>query len=163
MLRMNRVVCAVLVCAVVSVAFGAARRITSFETFAPESIDADGMAIINYVTGEDKTVAQVILSGFDFNETYVVIIGSAGQMVPDRTDPDAIMLLLSTPNNTIIAGEDGSVQADDTGHVTVHLSNAPGDGDSSLDAVGVCTLADWKARVTNSVGEIRASIRAFAR
>lgn len=162
MLRSNRILCAVLVCTVVGVAFAGARRITSFETFDPEPAAADGMAVINYVSGQDRTVVQVILSDFTPNESYVVIIGNAGPMTVDRTDPSNPMLLVSNPDDTMIAGQFGSIRAGSSGHVTVHLSNAPGDGGSSLDAVGVCTLDAYQNRAVDQFGTERTAVRAFA-
>jgi hypothetical protein len=53
----------------VGVAYGAARKITSFTTFG-EPAGAEGMAILNYVSGTNETVVQIIVTGFSAGTTY---------------------------------------------------------------------------------------------
>ncbi len=77
MFKFNRLVCVLLACGLVGVVWGAVRKIPSFvveETLAdcdtgnPIYLDmdpnADGMAILNYASGADKTIVQVIVSDF---------------------------------------------------------------------------------------------------
>ena len=75
MFKFRRWVCLALVCAMVGVAYGAARKIRSFTPYAPESVDADGMAILNLSSGNNfgsdvKTILQLVLSDFTPNTTY---------------------------------------------------------------------------------------------
>ena len=76
MFKFNRLVVSVLLVGVAAVAWGAV-KIPSFviedsflacdeATVIPITLDADadGMAILNYVAGQDKTVVQVITSDF---------------------------------------------------------------------------------------------------
>lgn len=150
MLKFNRVWSVLVVCAVVGVAFGAARKITAFQTFDPEPPAADGMAIINYVAGQDKNIAQVILSDFTPNEYYVVVVGIWGEIkvvnaCPGEEEPCPQLQNNALSEATIVAGVDESIQANAQGHLTVHLSNAPGEGDEFLDAVAIVSLSDWNS------------------
>ncbi len=142
MLKFKRIVCAVAVCAMVVTAFGAARKIKAFERFDPEPIAADGMAIINHAQGANTTIAQVILSDFTPNQQYVVLIATAGGMIIDKTT-FASPVVRVTLANAMIAGDDGSLVADDKGHLTVHLTSADGEGSPNIDSVAVVTLTDW--------------------
>lgn len=72
MLRRVTFVLTVLAC--VGIAYAAANKIRSFETYAPEPADADGMAILNYVSGQDETVVQVIISDFTPEQNYDLVI-----------------------------------------------------------------------------------------
>jgi hypothetical protein len=65
MLRFNKLVCAVVVCAFVGVAFGAAVKIKCFDYLAEPNLDADGMAILNYVQGQGETILQLVVSDFE--------------------------------------------------------------------------------------------------
>lgn len=158
MLQCNRVkmmACLLVVGALVAVSYGGARKIKALQTFSPEPVNADGMAFINYVAGQDKVIAQVILSDFTPDTQYVVVIGSVGQMivVSNGCPPGMAQCLLnSSPDNTITRGTDGSLKTNAQGHLTVHLSNNPGDGNQFLDGVAVCTLADWNNTVQGTSG-----------
>ncbi len=83
MFKFRRLLCAVLVCALVGIAYGAATKIGSFCPRNGENPSADGMAILNYVPGDNRTVVQLIVSNFSPGVTYNVefvglgIIGSA--------------------------------------------------------------------------------------
>ena len=69
MFKFRRLLCAVLVCALVGVAYGAATKIRSFTTWN-EPPGADGMAIMN-VADSQGMVLLIIVSGFTPNTQYV--------------------------------------------------------------------------------------------
>jgi len=77
MFRFRKVLCIVLVCALVGVAYGAARKIRTFTTCSEvvtacaESPDADGMAIFNIHDGTGQEV-QLMVTGFTPDTEYVV-------------------------------------------------------------------------------------------
>jgi len=81
MFKFRRLLCVVLVCALVGVAYGAARKIRSFSTF-DEPADADAMAIMN-IADSQGTVFQVIVTGFTPDTTYWI------GRVDDGGDPNA--------------------------------------------------------------------------
>ena len=64
MFRFNRIACVFSVCLLVGVALGAV-RIPDFTMTADAPAGASGMGILNYVAGQNKTVVQVILNGFE--------------------------------------------------------------------------------------------------
>jgi len=75
MFKFRRWVCLALVCAMVGVAYGAARKIRSFTPMGAELATADGMAILNLADGGvdgQRTILQVVVSGFTPNSTYYV-------------------------------------------------------------------------------------------
>lgn len=84
---LKRIAFVLVVCAVVGVAYGAAVKIRSFETYSPESLDADAMAILNYASGNDKTIVQIIMSDFTPGATYDLRLTDG---VNERLDFDAI-------------------------------------------------------------------------
>jgi hypothetical protein len=70
----------------VSAAYGAAVKIKTFDVFAPEdTVNADGMAILNYVAGNDKTIVQLIVSDFTPDTVYGVLLtdGLLNLEIPD--------------------------------------------------------------------------------
>lgn len=78
MLKFNRVVCALAVCACVGVAFGAV-RITNFDISEPDP-NADAMAILAYASGRDITNVQIMVSDFTPGAIYDVdLVDSAGE------------------------------------------------------------------------------------
>ncbi len=78
MLKFNRVICALLVCACVGVAFGAV-RITDFMISNEEGANPDAMAILAYASGRDITNVQIIVSDFTPNTLYDVdLVDSEG-------------------------------------------------------------------------------------
>lgn len=92
MFKLNRLSAMLLLVVFVGVAWGAANKISSFgieDSFInciddeeiPLTINpaADGMAILNYVPGSDKTIVQVIVSDFT---------GAPLQRCIVRLDPD---------------------------------------------------------------------------
>ena len=75
MIKFRRLLCVVLVCALVGVAYGAARKIRSFTPMGAENATADGMAILNLADGGvdgARTIIQVVLSDFTPDTTYIV-------------------------------------------------------------------------------------------
>lgn len=80
MFKFNRLVCVLFVCSLVSIVYAGAVRIPSFTVFEGETgADPDGMAILNYASGQDKTVVQIIVSDFTPNTSYdVQLVGSDG-------------------------------------------------------------------------------------
>ena len=72
----KRVAFVLVVCSCVGIAFGAAVKIRSFETFDPEPCDADGMTILNYAAGQGKTIVQIIVSDFSPETTYDLVLVS---------------------------------------------------------------------------------------
>ena len=83
MFKVRRFVCLALVCALVGVAYGAARKISSFTPTAAELPTADGMVILNFVAnandGNGKTIVQMILTDFTPEMTYVWEVLSPSQ------------------------------------------------------------------------------------
>lgn len=88
-MKSRKLICAVLVCAMVGVAYGAATKIKSFTTCSAvvaacaEPVDADGMAIINYANVDNKMIIQIVLSGFTPSTTYDV------GLIPPDVDPNS--------------------------------------------------------------------------
>jgi hypothetical protein len=75
------------VCAVVAVAYGAANKIKSFTPeLGIESEEADGMAILNYASGDEKTIIQLILTDFSENTTYDLFLVTPGALVDQGTN-----------------------------------------------------------------------------
>lgn len=72
MFKINRLGCALLLCTCAGIAYAGANKISSFMTFDPEPLAADGMAILNYVAGQNKTIVQIIVSDFTPHKTYGV-------------------------------------------------------------------------------------------
>lgn len=70
MFKFRKMLCAVLVCAMVGVSYGAARKIKSFATWNEPS-DADGMAILNVHDGTGQEL-QLMVTGFTSDTEYVV-------------------------------------------------------------------------------------------
>ena len=68
-------------CTCVSVAFGAAVKITDFVIIV-EPEGADATAILNYQQGHNKTVVQLIISGFTPGKTYDVVFDSGSHSGP---------------------------------------------------------------------------------
>ncbi len=86
MFKFRRLLCAVLVCALVGVAYGAARKISSFEPQGSELATADGMAILNFAQGtggplgtDGKTITHIMITGFTPFTTYDVEFRSPTQ------------------------------------------------------------------------------------
>ena len=77
MFKFNRLVCALLVCTVVGSAFGGAVLLREFHIDNPDvmPVEADGMAMLNYVAQQDKTIVQLIVSGFGTQGWYAVLDG----------------------------------------------------------------------------------------
>ena len=79
MFRFNRLLCGLVVCGTVAVAFGAAVKIKAFTPVgngAIESPDGDGMAILNYHPGNDTTEIQFAITDFRPNTVYGVKLES---------------------------------------------------------------------------------------
>ncbi len=71
MFKFNRIVCVLLLCSAVGVAFGAATKIRAFIAMpGVESGDADGMCIINYNSGQDATIVQIVITDFQPYTVY---------------------------------------------------------------------------------------------
>lgn len=76
MFRFNRLVLTVMLVGVAAVAWGAVNKVNSFVvedsfvncaggvTYIDMDENADGMAILNYASGSDKTIVQVMVSDF---------------------------------------------------------------------------------------------------
>jgi len=86
MIRFRRLLCAVLVCALVGVAYGAARKIGSFAPQGTELATADGMAILNFAQGtggplgtNGKTIEHIMITGFTPFTSYDVEFRSPTQ------------------------------------------------------------------------------------
>lgn len=76
MLRFNRMVCLLLVCSLVGVAFAKAIKVTALVPEGNENVDADGMVIINFQPGTPSNEVQVMLSDFTPDKEYLVLVGS---------------------------------------------------------------------------------------
>jgi hypothetical protein len=100
MIKYRRLFCAVLVCALVGVAYAGATKIRSFTTWnEPEG--ADGMAILNTSQGQGLIV-QLILTGFSPNTAY------APALYDDGTDSEYNAF--------------GEFFTDDNGHANLHFT-----------------------------------------
>ncbi len=124
----KRSVSVLLVCLCVGVAYGKAIKVTDLIPQGVENADADGMAILNYNAGQDRTEVQVALTGFTPNTVYTVDVAAVGGKQ------------LSVETNTAGNGQShGSAAADMTEggtacvDVTVYLdangNNFPDDGE----------------------------------
>ncbi len=87
MFKFRRLLCAVLVCALVGVAYAGATKIRSFTTWN-EPEDADGMAILN-VADSQGLVIQIIVSGFTPDTTYLAAVS-------DGVDSDYFLDVFTT-------------------------------------------------------------------
>jgi hypothetical protein len=102
--RFHRIVSALGVCAFSGVAAGAAVKIHRFDTsYNLLPAGADGMAILNYVSGQDETIVQIAVTGFAPLTNYTFVLDS--------------------PNHCMTPG--GGMVTDEHGNATVHL-NIPG-------------------------------------
>ncbi len=136
MFKFRRLLCAVLVCALVGVAYGAATKIRAFENVA-EPGDADGMAIMSYNQGQNYTTNQIILSGLLPNTEYVIVVDE-----PDGWCRSSGGVKFDDNFVIISAGDSLALQiADNNGHLTLH-ADAFG-GDYSNSDVFVFLLSDW--------------------
>ncbi len=128
----KRLAIAVVACACVAVAFGVARKIKSFTPTSFERIlapDADGMAILNYVVGQDKTSIQLILSDFSPNTGYDVIlvrtgaslVQIAGAETPNFSGDDTWEVSPSDLASFTDNLNTGELTTDDKGRLTFHL------------------------------------------
>ncbi len=72
-------VASVVVLVLAGVAYGAANKIRWFTTYDPEPGSADGMAILNYASGANKTIVQIVVSNFTPGETYDLRITDGSQ------------------------------------------------------------------------------------
>ena len=124
MFKVRRFVCLALVCALVGVAYGAARKIRSFTPMGAELATADGMAILNFadsaILNGGKTILQVVVSGFTPNTTY-----SVGVCLPYFT---CIVDEIGQTNGAWIIHN--ALTTDDDGSGTFHYE-FPGDYSSS--------------------------------
>jgi len=111
---LKRIAFVLVVCAVVGVAYGAAVKIRWFDNIAEPNQDADGMAILNYVSGQDETIIQIILSDFE----------------PNRTGFDAYTAEFVSPNQPLSPTAD--IETDSHGHGTLHITYAGGWSDSDI-------------------------------
>lgn len=116
MFRFSRLLCGITLFSAVGIAMGAAVKIKGFDTsYGMESSDADGMAILNYVQGQDETKVQIIMSGFTPNTNYLFTFQSDSHcMAPG-----------------------GGLITDEHGHATFH-GEIP-----NLSAFGDCGGGDW--------------------
>lgn len=121
---LKRIAFVLVVCTCVSVAFGAV-RITDFMMF-DESDTADAMAILNYASGQDKTIVQIMVSDFTPNEGYSLKIGGITSLSP-------------------------VIFTDGHGHGTLHQEFF---GDRSTDAVEL--FVDLSRNGRMDAGELRA-------
>ncbi len=81
MLRFNRLVCVVAVCLVVGVAFGAAikiKAITPYEGTEEAAMGGDGMAILNFNQGVNKTEVTVAITDFVPGAVYGAYLSNGG-------------------------------------------------------------------------------------
>ena len=147
MFKFRRLLCAVLVCALVGVAYGVTVKLKAFENVA-EPGEGDGMAIMNYNQGQDETINQIILSGLIPNTAYVVVVEAPDQWCRDGGNVqfrnydfagdgqgDGYVFFVGD------FGSDGSLVTDNNGHLTLHGDAAPGDYSNS--DVLVFLYSDW--------------------
>lgn len=143
----KRLAIAVVACACVAVAYGAAVKITSFAAFGPDS-SGDGMAILRHVQGQDNTVAQIILSGLSPNTEYVVALREPNtwHLVTTGFVVEAQFVSVTKPIGAGIGFFAISIEnseTDNRGHLTIHASTVPDSGDVSDYDVFVFLQSDW--------------------
>lgn len=144
MMRTSRIVLVVGLCACVGVAFGAATKITSFTNFFPESDQADGMAILRHVSGQDNTSAQVILSDLEASTPYVVILREPNTWSLDGGDVEfGPVTKPPLAGNLFFAISALNLETNSRGHLTFHASTTAGSGDVSDYDVLIFAQADW--------------------
>jgi hypothetical protein len=136
---LRRVVFVLVVCSCVGIAFGAATKIRWFENIAEPNPDADGMAILNYVQGQNNISAQIILSDLLANAQYVVTLREPNTWSLDESTKEVVLVggffPLSAENQ----------ETDGKGHLTFHSSTTPDSGDYSDCDVLVFRQCDWAA------------------
>jgi len=141
MFKFRRLLCAALVCALVSVAYGAVVKLRSFQNVA-EPDDGDGMAIMNYNQGQNLTSNQIILTGLLPDTAYVVVVE-----FPDlwcRVGNDVkFEPYFGSAFFVTDAGSDGSLVTNSNGHLTLHVDGFGGDYSNS--DVLVFLYSDWLA------------------
>ncbi len=102
---LKKIVFAMVVCTCVSVAFGAAVKIRVFLPMGGENQDADGMAVLNYVANQNKTIVQLILSDFNgdpkLNGLYFLRLSADD----GSDDVDMGMFLVGSQGNGNFHGE----------------------------------------------------------
>ena len=116
MFRFNRVVCMLLVCSFVGIAYGAAVRITDF-VISEDGSNADAMAILTYAPGRDITNVQVIVSDFEPGRTYGMRL-----VCPDFPDCCGTVVTSSSGNGNGHMGLVGDVSGC-TVQIGFHLGN----------------------------------------
>ena len=132
MMRTSRIVLVVGLCACVGAAFGAANKIMSFTNFFPESEEADGMAILRYVPGQDNTSVQIILSDLEPSTQYMI-----GVREPLSWSLNGGFVELNLPTKPPGAGigffaiSASNQETNSKGHLTFHASTTVGSGDFS--------------------------------
>lgn len=81
MFKFNRLVCVLLVCAVVAVAYGKAIKIKAISPVGLgviENPDADGMAVLNYHQGNNSTESTVAITDFLPDTEYGITVVALG-------------------------------------------------------------------------------------
>jgi hypothetical protein len=132
---LRRTVLALTVLGCVSVAYGAAVRLTYFDFFN-EGPDADALAILNFTSGPDggQSVVQIIVSGFTADTDYDIVLRSQ-----DGSEKAKFL---------------NALQTDEKGHATFHVKMNPLDGD-----VRSC---DLEIHLDYNQADPSASLRALA-
>ena len=156
---LKRVAFVLVVCLCVGVAYGAATKIRWFDNIAESNPDADGMAILNYVAGQDNIIAQVILSDLVADTQYVVALREPGTWTLDGNVGVFEPHPLGGFFFPISAGAQGQLSTDGKGHLTFHSQTTVGSGDFSDSDVFVILYSDWTARVVDVDGNLRISVR----
>lgn len=112
----KRLAFAIAVLACVGIAYGAAVKIRGFDNIAEPNLDADGMAILNYISGQDETMVQIIVSDFTPGLVYDVVLVS--------------------PSHSFEASSLGVLEVDSHGHGNLHLTvpAIPGEGGDWTDS-----------------------------
>lgn len=134
--------------AVTGVASGAAVKITDFARYNEanaEDSQADGMAILRHVTGQDNTVAQIILSGLDPEQTYVVVLRHTQPwcLNADAEAGAEVVFVPETDGSFFFPLSAENQQPDSKGHLTLHDSTESGSGNFSDSDVLVFLQCDW--------------------
>ena len=137
---LRRVAFVLVVCSCVGIAFGAATKIRWFDNVAEPNPEADGMAILNYVQGQDNIMAQIILSDLLPNTPYVITLRD-----PDTWHLEGTDAVVDNGFFPISAGTSGELVSNNQGHLTFHSETVPGSGDFSGSDVLVFLLSDWQS------------------
>lgn len=130
MFKFNRVVCGLLVCGCVAVVLAKPIKIFSLDPTARESVDADGMGLLNVVKdpGNTHTLAHLTLTDFTPNACYAALFFTESDCLPGRQLGPTI-----GPAQGLITNAAGNA----------HGEGGSGFGDATCDGTACIDLEVW--------------------